>query len=72
MFTRNLNQLKPYYSDLRHLLPPSQHEHTILGLNLLSLLAQNRIAEFHVELELLQPAALASAQVRETAPALSL
>ena len=30
----------------------------ILGLNLLRLLVQNRIAEFHTELELLSPTAL--------------
>ncbi|CAI0408779.1 unnamed protein product [Linum tenue] len=34
-------------------LPPSPQEHMILGLNLLRLLVQNRIAEFHTELELL-------------------
>ncbi|GMQ05894.1 hypothetical protein CsSME_00050721 [Camellia sinensis var. sinensis] len=34
-------------------LPPSPQEYPILGLNLLRLLVQNRIAEFHTELELL-------------------
>lgn len=39
-------------------LPPSAQEHPILGLNLLRLLVQNRIAEFHTELELLSTSAL--------------
>jgi hypothetical protein len=37
----------------RALLPPSQQENLIVGLDLLRLLVQNRIAEFHTELELL-------------------
>jgi 26S proteasome regulatory subunit N12 len=36
-------------------LPPSQHQDVITGLNLLRLLAQNRVAEFHTELELVSP-----------------
>ena len=36
----------------------------MLGLNLLRLLVQNRTAEFHTELELLSPAAHASAHVK--------
>lgn len=48
----------------RHLLPPSQGEHHLTGLNLLRLLVQNRTAEFHTELEVLAPEALASAPVR--------
>ncbi len=39
----------------RALLPPSQQENLIVGLDLLRLLVQNRIAEFHTELELLSP-----------------
>lgn len=39
-------------------LPPSPQEYPILGLNLLRLLVQNRIAEFHTELELLSSSAL--------------
>ncbi|KAK3428209.1 hypothetical protein EUGRSUZ_E00961, partial [Eucalyptus grandis] len=38
--------------------PPSPQEYPILGLNLLRFLVQNRIAEFHTELELLSYAAL--------------
>ena len=37
----------------RGLLLPSQHQNLITGLNLLRLLVQNRIAEFHTELELI-------------------
>ncbi|KAF0971678.1 hypothetical protein FDP41_009901 [Naegleria fowleri] len=53
LFERNVKQVKAYY-DLR--LPglnKSSREELILGLNLLRLLAQNRIAEFHTELELI-------------------
>lgn len=57
-FERDFCQLKPYYTDARHLLPQSPQEYPILGLNLLRLLVQNRIAEFHTELELLSPNAL--------------
>ncbi len=48
---RNHSQLKPYYSDCRRLLKDSENESLITGLNLTRLLVQNRIAEFHVELE---------------------
>ena len=37
------------------MLPDSQQEYPIIGLNLLRLLVQNRTAEFHTELELLSP-----------------
>ncbi|CAL5437813.1 unnamed protein product [Camellia sinensis] len=39
-------------------LPPSSQEYPISGLNLLRLLVQNRIAEFHTELELLSAGAM--------------
>ena len=39
----------------RQLLPPSEQEHAMLGLDLLRLLVQNRIAEFHTEIELISP-----------------
>eukprot|EP00976_Prorocentrum_cordatum_P037291 757774-Prorocentrum_minimum.AAC.8 len=39
----------------RAMLPDSQQEYPIIGLNLLRLLVQNRTAEFHTELELLSP-----------------
>lgn len=57
-FERHFLQLKPYFSDTRNVIPPSPEEYPILGLNLLRLLVQNRIAEFHTELELLSPEAL--------------
>ncbi|OWM85200.1 hypothetical protein CDL15_Pgr027987 [Punica granatum] len=57
-FERDFFQLKPYYTDARELIPPSPQECPILGLNLLRLLVQNRIAEFHTELELLSPSAM--------------
>eukprot|EP00250_Pteridium_aquilinum_P012861 c20990_g1_i1 orf=450-1250(-) len=57
-FERHFLQLKPYYSDTRSLIASSPEEYPILGLNLLRLLVQNRIAEFHTELELLSPEAL--------------
>ena len=63
LFARNFAQLKAYYTDLKSLLPRSQQEHPLLGLNLLRLLAQNRIAEFHIELELLDADALKSPHV---------
>ncbi|VFQ87368.1 unnamed protein product [Cuscuta campestris] len=56
-FERDFFQLKPYYTDARKL-PQSPQEYPILGLNLLRLLVQNRIAEFHTELELLSSNAL--------------
>jgi 26S proteasome regulatory subunit N12 len=34
-------------------MPPSENEFVIVALNLMRLLVQNRIAEFHTELELL-------------------
>lgn len=42
----------------RNRIPSSPQENLILGLNLLRLLVQNRIAEFHTELELLSSATL--------------
>lgn len=57
-FERDFFQLKPYYTDARNRLPPSAQEYAIIGLNLLRLLVQNRIAEFHTELELLPSSAL--------------
>ncbi|KAI3710664.1 hypothetical protein L2E82_40453 [Cichorium intybus] len=57
-FERDFFQLKPYYTDVGGRLPQSPQEYPILGLNLLRLLVQNRIAEFHTELELLSGNAL--------------
>jgi len=55
-FARHIAQVKTYYFDTSRTfkdLPPSSRQYTILGLNLLRLLALNRIAEFHTELELI-------------------
>jgi 26S proteasome regulatory subunit N12 len=59
-FERNFNQLRTYYTDAREYIQPSgdhrrPQESTIIGLNLLRLLVQNRTAEFHTEIELLSP-----------------
>ncbi|TPX48293.1 hypothetical protein SeMB42_g02656 [Synchytrium endobioticum] len=59
-FERYISQLKTYYHDYKSLLPPSEKQYSLLGLNLLNLLAQNRISEFHTELESLPPEELTS------------
>lgn len=48
-FERYLSQLKVYYFDYKDLpgLPESTNKYQLLGLNLLRLLSQNRLAEFH-------------------------
>lgn len=52
-FERYVSQLKCYYYDYQNQIPDSQNKYKLLGLNLLFLLSQNRVAEFHTELELL-------------------
>ncbi|XP_034951159.1 26S proteasome non-ATPase regulatory subunit 8 [Chelonus insularis] len=52
-FERYMAQLKCYYFDYKSALPESAYKYQLLGLNLLFLLSQNRVAEFHTELELL-------------------
>jgi len=52
-FERYMAQLKCYYLDYKDDLPESAYKYQLLGLNLLCLLSQNRVAEFHTELELL-------------------
>ncbi|KAF4523543.1 hypothetical protein B566_EDAN011991, partial [Ephemera danica] len=54
-FERYMAQLKSYYLDYKDELPESPFKYQLLGLNLLFLLSQNRVAEFHTELELLPP-----------------
>uniref|UniRef100_T1JGC0 26S proteasome non-ATPase regulatory subunit 8 n=1 Tax=Strigamia maritima TaxID=126957 RepID=T1JGC0_STRMM len=54
-FERYMAQLKCYYLDYKDDLPESAYKYQLLGLNLLCLLSQNRVAEFHTELELLPP-----------------
>jgi 26S proteasome regulatory subunit N12 len=56
-FERHVSQAKTYYFDYAGVLEPSGNQNLILALNLMRLLAQNRIAEFHTELELLPSAA---------------
>jgi len=57
-FERYMSQLKVYYYDYSGVLPESPYHYQLLGLNLMCLLAQNRLAEFHTELELLPPTEL--------------
>merc|ERR1712038_1312278 len=52
-FERYMAQLKCYYLDYKDDLPESAYRYQLLGLNLLRLLAQNKLADFHTELELL-------------------
>lgn len=52
-FERYMAQLKCYYFDYKDQLTESAFKYQLLGLNLLFLLSQNRVAEFHTELELL-------------------
>ncbi|KAM3295090.1 hypothetical protein ACQJBY_037760 [Aegilops geniculata] len=63
-FERDFCQLKPYYMDTCGIIPPSSEEYPIMGANLLRLLVQNRIAEFHTELELLPAKALDNAYIK--------
>lgn len=50
-FCRYMSQLKPYYLDYGFAAGSSPYKQQLLGLNLLCLLSQNRVAEFHTELE---------------------
>jgi 26S proteasome regulatory subunit N12 len=57
-FARNMSQLKPYYTMLMTNTTTSinvslTHKCHIVGLNLLYLLVENRLSEFHSELELI-------------------
>merc|ERR1711988_364515 len=63
-FERHMALLTPYYTDFGGLIPASDKMFAILGLNLLRLLAQNRIADFHSQLEMMSPEALASTPVQ--------
>ncbi|XP_017019590.1 26S proteasome non-ATPase regulatory subunit 8 [Drosophila kikkawai] len=57
-FERYMAQLNTYYFDYDKVLVPSVHMHKFMGLNLLYMLATNRIADFHIELERLPMALL--------------
>ncbi|KAM6495712.1 proteasome 26S subunit [Amanita muscaria] len=50
-FDRYFSQLQTFYTDYSSVLPPSKRELPIRGLNLIRLLTQNRIADFHTTLE---------------------
>jgi len=50
-FDRYFSQLQTFYNDLGNTLPRSPREYPIRGLNLVRLLIQNRIADFHTTLE---------------------
>ncbi|KAJ8481256.1 hypothetical protein ONZ45_g15365 [Pleurotus djamor] len=50
-FDRYFSQLQTFYVDYSSVLPPSSREYPIRGLNLIRLLTQNRIADFHSTLE---------------------
>jgi len=50
-FERYMAQLQTYYHDYKDKMPESSFQYQLLGLNLLCLLSQNRVAEFHTELE---------------------
>lgn len=62
-FQRQMAQLKPYYQDKGRGLTDSALRMPILGLNLLFLLVENRLAEFHSELEHLSEAERANVYV---------
>ncbi|KAI0068932.1 proteasome 26S subunit [Artomyces pyxidatus] len=50
-FDRYFAQLQTFYNDYSSVLPMSEREYPIRGLNLIRLLIQNRIADFHTTLE---------------------
>mmetsp|Transcript_18510 Transcript_18510/g.26145 ORF Transcript_18510/g.26145 Transcript_18510/m.26145 type:complete len:258 (+) Transcript_18510:180-953(+) len=52
-FARHVAQLKPYYSFHSDSSFSSERKCHVLGLNLMYLLVENRLSEFHAELELL-------------------
>uniref|UniRef100_A0A0G4F451 CSN8/PSMD8/EIF3K domain-containing protein n=1 Tax=Chromera velia CCMP2878 TaxID=1169474 RepID=A0A0G4F451_9ALVE len=53
LFERHVLQLKTYYRDFGKQMPPSQRQYPIMGMFLLHMLAENRIGDFHTELELI-------------------
>merc|ERR1711977_124794 len=63
-FERHMALLTPYYTDFSDVLPPSENHFMILGLDLLRLLAQNRIAGFHTKLETIPTEALSHSAVQ--------
>ena len=59
-FARNVSQLKPHYATAAN---TSARKNHIVGLNLMHLLVENRLSEFHSELELLSPAEASSPEI---------
>ncbi|KAJ1988536.1 regulatory particle non-ATPase [Dimargaris cristalligena] len=58
-FERYILQLAIFYQEgLRTQLPPSSSMYPLIGLNLLRLLSQSRVADFHTALELIDPSEL--------------
>eukprot|EP01082_Thalassiosira_pseudonana_P001084 g848.t1 g848 contig10:840074-840961(-) len=65
-FARNISQLKPYYATLASYSDANiatERKCHVLGLNLMHLLVDNRLSEFHAELELLSEAEAGSPYV---------
>ena len=52
-FERHYALVKSCYADYASVLKASENQHQLQGLNLLCMLAQSTIAEFHTELELI-------------------
>lgn len=57
-FERYIAMLKIYYTDYSNGLPESAYMYELLGLDLLCLLSQNKVGEFHTALERLPAAAV--------------
>lgn len=57
-FDRYFSQLQTFYNDYNSILQPSPRQYAVQGLNLIRLLTQNRIADFHTTLESLPPSIL--------------
>jgi len=52
-FQRNISSLRPFYTQFGYDVTPGSVAPVIIGLNLLYLLVENRLADFHCEIELL-------------------
>ncbi|CDH53774.1 proteasome 26s subunit [Lichtheimia corymbifera JMRC:FSU:9682] len=59
-FERYIAQLNTYYHDLASVLPSSPQMFPLIALNLLRLLSQNRLSDFHTALETVDPEQLQS------------
>ena len=55
-FVRNISQVKTYYASTPPSSTPNEQKCQVLGLNLMYLLVENQLSEFHAELELLSDA----------------